>query len=199
MTVSIGLIGLGEAGRAIAEGLRGEDVAVRGYDVRVRTTQPSESGSARLESYRATVWLSWPCMHRVDRVDPRELRRDSRPGAGSIAHRSAYQHRLELQPELKWGVAEMVSATGAQFVDGAFMAAVPPARHRVPVLLSGPGAGAIATAVEGIGFNLEVLGNEPRQASARLQWLVDLELDRLATLPTDYVQIVELIGKALAR
>jgi len=100
----IGLIGLGEAGGAIASGLAESGVAIVGYDVRADTP------AIRATAERAGVTL-----------------------AGSVAE---------------------------------LVAAVPPRRHLVPMLVSGCGAKAFSDQVSPFGMNAEVLGDRVGQASA---------------------------------
>ncbi len=57
--------------------------------------------------------------------------------------------------------AEFVDGVGARYVEGAVMTSVPPYRIKVPLLLGGPDAAALAPLIEAIGF-------APRVASERL-------------------------------
>src|SRR5439155_13383771 len=68
--------------------------------------------------------------------------------------------------ETKRAVGHLVTKAGATYVDGAVLAAVPPERHRVPVLLSGDGASRLAELLTPYGMQLEIVGDLPGQASA---------------------------------
>ncbi|MFJ3779761.1 DUF1932 domain-containing protein [Streptomyces sp. NPDC090075] len=168
MTVRIGLIGAGEAGAAIAAGLRDEyGLAVLGHDAR------GHEDAVRQRATAAGVTL-------VD--DLRQLSADtdvllclaSAKGAVAIAEQTAphlrpgqvYADLNSASPEVKRTVGRIVAGSGAAYVDGAVMAAVPPKRHKVPILLSGDGAARLAELLTPLGMRLEVLGGDPGQASA---------------------------------
>ena len=168
MTASIGLIGAGEAGAAIAAGLHEEhDLEVLGFDARgddaVVRRRAADAGMRLLPDLRSLAAGS-------DVVICLTSAKVAVPIATEIApfleQRHIYADWNSASPEMKRAVAEAVRDSGARSVDGAVMAAVPPARHRVPVLLSGEGAHDLMTALEGLGMQLEVLGAEPGQASA---------------------------------
>src|SRR5574343_642284 len=55
-------------------------------------------------------------------------------------------------PGAKQRAAATVEATGARYVEGAVMTSVPPYRSRVPLLLGGPHAAALAPALQAQGF-----------------------------------------------
>lgn len=95
MTPRLEIIGLGEAGTALAAGLREQCAEVAGHDVR--------------------------------RAEP--------------------------------AVAEVVEAAGARFAGGAVMAAVPPHRHTVPVLLSGTGAEGVVAATAALALIDKAVGD----------------------------------------
>jgi 3-hydroxyisobutyrate dehydrogenase-like beta-hydroxyacid dehydrogenase len=168
MTPRIGLVGVGEAGAAIAAGLHEEHgLSVVGYDAR------GHENAVRNRAADAGVTL-------VD--DLRQLCADtdvllclaSAKVAVAIAEQAAphlrpaqvYADLNSASPEVKRTVGIIVAGSGAAYVDGAVMAAVPPQRHRVPILLSGGGAARLAELLTPLGMRLEVLGGEPGQASA---------------------------------
>lgn len=168
MTARIGLVGVGEAGAAIAGGLRDEhDLVVSGYDA--RGGEPDVRARAR----EAGVALE-DSLERLAGSSDVIVCLTSAKVASAVAHdlapwltaRHVYTDWNSASPDLMRSVAQVVESTGAAFADGAVMAAVPPHRHRVPVLLSGGGARALEDALDGCGMNLEVLGPEPGQASA---------------------------------
>lgn len=168
MTPRIGIIGVGEAGAAIAGGLRDEHgLTVVGYDARgddpVVQERAERAGVALVGSLaglaeRADVLI---CLASAKVAVP--IARDMAP---RLTGDHVYADWNSASPEVKREVGDVVGPTGAAYVDGAVMAAVPPHRHRVPVLLSGDGAEQLAAALAGFGMQLEVLGDEPGQASA---------------------------------
>ncbi|MEO3884681.1 DUF1932 domain-containing protein [Nonomuraea sp. B5E05] len=167
MSVTLGLIGLGEAGLAIADGLRTEGVEVHGYDVRAGDPAVAERiREAGVVPRASTADLAGTCDVLIGLTTASTAKAVVGDLEDSLRPRHVFTDWNSGSPGLKRELAGMVSRTGARFADGAVMGAVPPARHRVPVLLSGDGAEALAATVEGLGFNLEVIGPEPGQASA---------------------------------
>lgn len=168
MTPRIGLIGVGEAGAAIAAGLREEHgLGVAGYDAR------GNDPAVRARAEGAGVQLAASLAELAQRADvviclasakvAVPIARDVAP---HLTSGHVYADWNSASPEVKREVGDVVAPSGAAYVDGAVMAAVPPKRHRVPTLLSGPGAERLSAALTPYGFRLEVLGAEPGQASA---------------------------------
>jgi 3-hydroxyisobutyrate dehydrogenase-like beta-hydroxyacid dehydrogenase len=168
MTPRIGLIGVGEAGAAIASGLRDEHgLTVAGYDAR------GDDPAVRARAQRAGVELVSSLAELTEGADvvvclasAKVAVPVAKDAAPHLTARHLYADWNSASPEVKREVGEVLAGSGAAYVDGAVMAAVPPKRHRVPTLLSGPGAERLAAELTPYGFALEVLGSEPGQASA---------------------------------
>lgn len=163
----IGLIGLGEAGGAIASGLAESGVAIVGYDVRADTP------AIRATAERAGVTLAGSVAELVAAVDVVMCLTKAaaavpvaRMAAAELSARHVYADLNSASPAVKRGAAAAVEPTGARFADVAVMAAVPPRRHLVPMLVSGCGAKAFSDQVSPFGMNAEVLGDRVGQASA---------------------------------
>jgi 3-hydroxyisobutyrate dehydrogenase-like beta-hydroxyacid dehydrogenase len=165
---TIGLIGLGEAGTAIAAGLNEEARAqVVGYDPRqadptVRAAA-EQAGVMLLDSVTAVVEAAEIVISLTKANVAVRVAEDAAP---ALTARHIYADYNSSSPEVKRAVAATVAQTGARFVDGAVMSAVPPKRHRVPVLASGDGADDFGVFATGLGMEVEVIGDEPGQASA---------------------------------
>jgi 3-hydroxyisobutyrate dehydrogenase-like beta-hydroxyacid dehydrogenase len=71
-----------------------------------------------------------------------------------------------VSPATKRANAQAIQATGADYVEAAVMAAVPPQRLKVPMLLGGPRAAALAPALSDLGMNTTALADEVGVASA---------------------------------
>lgn len=71
-----------------------------------------------------------------------------------------------VSPGRKQKTAALVAEKGAQYLDMAVMAPVHPRGHATPVLLAGEQALAIAPMLEKLGFQLEVVGDQPGEATA---------------------------------
>ncbi len=92
------------------------------------------------------------------------------PAAESIAEflkpHHIYVDMNSASPQVKREVGAIVGAGGARFVEAVLMSVVPPNRHRTPALLCGSAAGELKQALDPLGMNLEVLGDEIGAAAA---------------------------------
>jgi 3-hydroxyisobutyrate dehydrogenase-like beta-hydroxyacid dehydrogenase len=71
-----------------------------------------------------------------------------------------------VSPAKKLANASLVEAAGADYVEAAVMAPVPPQRLRVPMLLGGKRAGEVAQALRDVGMNATALSDKIGVASA---------------------------------
>jgi 3-hydroxyisobutyrate dehydrogenase-like beta-hydroxyacid dehydrogenase len=69
-------------------------------------------------------------------------------------------------PGAKQRAAAVIEAAGGAYVEGAVMTSVPPYRIRVPLLIGGPRAAAIAPALAALGFSPRLASERPGVASA---------------------------------
>lgn len=168
MTRTVGLIGLGEAGSAIASGLLAQaGVTVVGYDV--RASEPAERG--RLDGLGVVVAESLGDLAAsTDTIISLTSAKVAVPVAqalvGGLSEQHVYSDWNSTSPQRKREVAAVIEPSGARFADGAVLAAVPPHQHRVPVLLSGAGAAVLVERLAPYQMALENLGGEVGQASA---------------------------------
>lgn len=86
--------------------------------------------------------------------------------AAHLEARHLYVDINSVSPAVKQAIHAAVAARGARFAEAAVMSTVPPLGHRVPMLLSGPGARAFAEAMAPFKMNLEVLDGVVGSASA---------------------------------
>ena len=166
-TPRLGLIGLGEAGGAIASGLAERGVLVVGYDAR------ADAPAVLAAAERAGVTLAGSVGELVAAVDvvlcltkAAAAVPVAEVAAAGLSARHVYADLNSASPAVKRAAAAVVEQTGAQFADVAVMAAVPPHRHLVPMLASGGGAKAFSAQVSQFGMRAEVLGDRVGQASA---------------------------------
>ena len=159
--LTIALLGLGEAGSAIASDLVAAGAVVRGYDpARPRGPEGVELAEDACAAAAGTdVVLSVNAASAAVDV--------AGSAAGALAPGQVYADLNSAGAKLKRAVADVVAPTGAAFADVALMAPVPGNGLRTPALVSGPGAGAFADRLGPLGMPVEVLGDEPGQAAAR--------------------------------
>ncbi len=166
MSARFGIIGLGEAGGAIAAGLVSAGATVVGYDATPNPVVHERCRSVGVTVVKDVEALAADADLTICLTSAKVAVSVAEALAPFLTQRHIYSDWNSASPEVKHQIADLVEARGAMFVDGAVMAAVPPQRHAVPVLLSGNGAAAFMAAVDGLGMQLENLGPEPGQASA---------------------------------
>lgn len=159
MTRAVAVLGLGEAGGAIASGLAGHGCEVRGWDPDerraaagvLRTPTPSEAVTgAELVMSLATA------AHALDAVAS---------VVSVLAPSQVYADLSTTAPALKREIAGLVAPTGADFADVALLGAVPANGIETPALASGGGAERFAELVRPFGMPVEVVGEEPGDAA----------------------------------
>jgi 3-hydroxyisobutyrate dehydrogenase-like beta-hydroxyacid dehydrogenase len=167
MTVRIGLIGLGEAGAAIAAGLREEQgLGVAAYDANPGDVVRQRADAVGVELVDDLAALASRAEVLICLASAKVAVAIAEQVAPHLGVHHLYADWNSAGPGTKRIVGDLVRKSGAAYVDGAVMAAVPPQRHRVPVLLSGDGAARLAELLTPLGMQLEVLGDQPGQASA---------------------------------
>jgi 3-hydroxyisobutyrate dehydrogenase-like beta-hydroxyacid dehydrogenase len=152
----IALIGYGEVGRILAEDLRAQDVAVSAYDLKLR----GELGEA-LREHALQFGVTLAASH-ADAVRAADLvisavtasqavpvAQACAPGLGAGAFFLDFN---SASPGAKIRAAGIVQAAGGRYVEGAVMTSIPPYRIKVPLLLGGPDAAALAPRLVGLGF-----------------------------------------------
>jgi 3-hydroxyisobutyrate dehydrogenase-like beta-hydroxyacid dehydrogenase len=159
-TPTIALLGLGEAGTAIAADLVAAGVAVRGYDPAGRAVpgvHPAQDAVAAVRGSGLVLSVNAASVALAA----------ARSAAGALGAGQVFADLNSGAPALKRALSAVVAPTGAAFADVALMATVPGRGVRTPALVSGPGAQAFADALVPLGMPVVVLGAEPGLAAAR--------------------------------
>ncbi len=158
---AVAVLGLGEAGSLIARDIVRAGHALRGWDPDLHGDLSeiplAPSLAAAVDGARFVLSVNWA-------VVALEVARETVPylRAGVI-----YADLNTAGPALKRELAAVVAPSGARFVDVAMMTPVPPLGVRVPMLLAGDGAPALAAFLEPLGTPLEIVGSQPGVAAAR--------------------------------
>lgn len=168
MTGPIGLVGFGEAGASIAGGLVEEGTRVVATDLRLT----SEQGDAlRAQAAELGVDLVADVAEVAERcatILSFVTSSAAVPVAQALAPHVGSGHLVvdanSTSPERVQEVGRALEGTGALVCDVAVMSAVPPHRHRVPMLASGPGARRFVDL--DVGFRVELVDGELGAASA---------------------------------
>jgi 3-hydroxyisobutyrate dehydrogenase-like beta-hydroxyacid dehydrogenase len=169
--VQIAIIGFGEAGSILGTDLARAGHAVGTYDIlmdasatraamvekaRRANVQPADSLATCVEG--AQLVISAVTATASGDV-ARAARRALRPGQFFLDINS-------VAPATKRANAALVEASGADYVEAAVMAAVPPQRLAVPVLLAGARAHALEPLLRRLGMSVTTVGDDIGTASA---------------------------------
>jgi 3-hydroxyisobutyrate dehydrogenase-like beta-hydroxyacid dehydrogenase len=172
MTERIAFIGFGEAGQTISRGLAKEAAkpAIRAYDILFGTP-----AGARLEAAANELGVGLARDH-VDAVREADMVMLTVTASSSLEAATSCLPGLRqgqllldmnsVSPRRKIETAALVAPTGAAYVDCAVMAPAAPYLHRVPCLVGGPGASALAPRAAALGMRMELVSAEVGQASA---------------------------------
>jgi len=169
MHETICFIGFGEAGQAIARGLRGEGVhRMRAYDLLfdgAGSLRPKtgELGVKIARDHADAVRGATLIFLAVTAKSSLEAAQSCLPGleAGQL-----FVDINSVAPQKKRDTAALVAPSGALYVDAAVMAPVAPSLHKVPILASGAAAREFASRAGALGMKVEAFGEEVGAASA---------------------------------
>jgi len=172
MSERIAFIGFGEAGQTLSRGLVKEAArpAIRTYDILFGKPE-----GARLEAAARELGVA-PARDHVDAVREADLvmlvvtasssleaTKSCLPG---LRKGQLFLDMNSVSPKRKIETAALVAPTGAAYVDCAVMAPAAPYLHKVPSLIGGPGAAALAPRAAALGMKMEFVSDEVGQASA---------------------------------
>jgi 3-hydroxyisobutyrate dehydrogenase-like beta-hydroxyacid dehydrogenase len=166
----VALIGYGEVGRILAEDLGAAGHVVTAYDLKLGTPE----GAAMQRHARAhhTTLAESP----AQAVQQAELVLSAVTASQTVAAAHACADGLpegcffldlnSASPGAKRAAAARTAEGAGRYVEAAVMAAVPPSRLEVPLLLGGRDAGALQPLLRELGFNARVASAELGIASA---------------------------------
>jgi 3-hydroxyisobutyrate dehydrogenase-like beta-hydroxyacid dehydrogenase len=167
---TIAFIGFGEAGQAIAAGLREAGAAqMSAWDILLprpqgdKLKQAAETAGVRCANSAADAARD------ATLIISAVTAASSVEAAQSVkAHLGGAPYFLDINsvsPGRKQETAKLLGET-ARYVDVAVLAPIYPARHRTPMLLAGPHAQAVAPMLAALGMRVSVAGTEIGAAAA---------------------------------
>ena len=169
-TPRISFIGFGEAGQAIASGLRDEGIErIAAWDILF-----PEPDGARLKAAGEAIGVctaasAADAVRETDLVISAVTAASSLEAARSVApHLTGTPYYLDINsvsPGRKQETAKLLGDR-ARYVDVAVIAPIHPARHRTPLLISGGQSEEIAPLLRELGMQLTVVSDEPGSAAA---------------------------------
>jgi 3-hydroxyisobutyrate dehydrogenase-like beta-hydroxyacid dehydrogenase len=167
----IAVIGFGEAGTILAADLAAAGCTVATYDILFDAAQ--SRGPMRAKAERAKVRAADSL---ADAVQDAQLviSAVTASSSGDVASSAAQTMRAgqvfldinSCSPAKKQSSAQSLETCGADYVEAAVMAPVPPQRLKVPMLLGGRRASDVAPALTALGMNAKAIADKIGVASA---------------------------------
>jgi 3-hydroxyisobutyrate dehydrogenase-like beta-hydroxyacid dehydrogenase len=155
------VLGLGEAGAAIAGDLAAQDtVEVHGYDPVAVATPAGVERHLDVQGAVVGADLVLAITPAADATTALVQTLDT------ISGRAVYADLSTSAPRLKQRLAGLAAAAGLRFVDVALMSPVPGGGLRTPALASGPAAVSFVATMRPLGMPVDAVGDEPGRAAA---------------------------------
>jgi 3-hydroxyisobutyrate dehydrogenase-like beta-hydroxyacid dehydrogenase len=170
MSPRIAFIGFGEAGQAMAAGLRDEGVErIAAWDILF----PEAAGAKLIEAAKKSGTRT--ASSAADAVRDAEIviaavtaassDEAARSVAGHLKGKPLYLDVNSVSPGRKQATAKLLGEE-ARYVDVAIVSAIHPARHKSPMMLAGPYAAAAGPVLTALGMKTQVVGDEVGAAAA---------------------------------
>lgn len=155
------VLGLGEAGAAIARDLAHAGWAVRGWDIRSGLAVDGVTVAGDIAAAAAGADLV------VSLVTAASARTVAEEAAPSLTPSMVYADLNTAGAALKRELAAIVEPSGALFADVAVLAPVPGRGLRTPLLAAGAGAPRFAELLRPLGATVDILPGPPGTAAGR--------------------------------
>jgi 3-hydroxyisobutyrate dehydrogenase-like beta-hydroxyacid dehydrogenase len=167
---TIAFIGFGEAGQAIAAGLREAGVeTMSAWDILfpqaagLRLKQAAEAARVRCANSAADAVRGADLI--ISAVTAASSVEAARSVKGHLAGAPYFLDINSVSPGRKQDTAKLLGDAG-RYLDVAVLAPIHPARHQTPMLLAGPHAQAIAPMLAALGMRVSIAGAETGAAAA---------------------------------
>ncbi|MBI5899821.1 MAG: NAD(P)-dependent oxidoreductase [Rhodocyclales bacterium] len=154
---SIGLVGYGEVGRILAEDLRAAGVErVLTYDIKFGTDADApllaHAAQHGVRPMTDHAFLAQAADLVISAVTADQTLAVAVASAPTLAPGAWFLDFNSASPRAKIEAARLIDGAGGRYVEGAVMTSVPPYRSKVPLLLGGSQAAALAPALTTLGF-----------------------------------------------
>ncbi|MFD6952639.1 hypothetical protein A6A08_06010 [Nocardiopsis sp. TSRI0078] len=160
MTV-ITMIGLGEAGRLIGEGLARAGARVQGHDPFVALSDTPIVQRSVLDDALTGAEVV------ISLVGPAAAQKVAADVLPLLPASAVYADLNTLSPGEKSAIGALAAGSGVPFADVAVMAPVPRAGSRTPLLAAGSGAEAFVEALSPLGTPVRAVSSDAGDAAAR--------------------------------
>lgn len=166
----IGFVGYGEVGRILSEDLRASGLSVSAFDVKLEGLQ-GEPLRAHAAEHGVTLVQSGAELARgvdfiISAVTASQAVAVARACAPAVKAGSFFLDFNSASPGAKQQAGAIIDAAGGRYVEGAVMTSLPPHRIRVPLLLGGANASALASHLLLLGFDAKAVSDKLGVASA---------------------------------
>ncbi|WP_298210858.1 NAD(P)-dependent oxidoreductase [Acidovorax sp.] len=169
----IGLVGYGEVGKIFSAGLQGRPgvASVAAWDLKfanlaqrdAQRQHAAQAGVVAVDSMRA---LCERCDCIISAVTASSTLAVAQEAAQHIRAGTVFLDLNSASPGTKQQAAALIEAQGAHYVEAGVMTSVPPYGIRVPMLLGGPQAAALAAVLAGWGMDAKPVSEQLGVASA---------------------------------
>ena len=168
---NVGLVGYGEVGRILAEDLRKQDVSVSAYDIKLRSDQAGRPLREHARNHGVALSASHAELAAesdfiVSAVTASQAVPVAEACAKTLKQGAWFLDFNSASPGAKQRAGAIIDGAGGQYVEGAVMTSVPPLRLKVPLLLGGGAAEALAPLLAELGFAPKVASDKLGVASA---------------------------------
>ncbi|OIR02653.1 NAD binding domain of 6-phosphogluconate dehydrogenase [mine drainage metagenome] len=166
----IGLVGYGEVGRILAEDLRARGIHVSAHDRKLGgpDESPLIEHAARhgVERAGSHAELAAGADLIVSAVTASQAVNVAEACAPALRSGAWFLDFNSASPGAKIKAAGAIDGAGGRYVEGAVMTSIPPYRIRVPLLLGGAHAAALAPQLKTLGFDARLASEQLGVASA---------------------------------
>jgi 3-hydroxyisobutyrate dehydrogenase-like beta-hydroxyacid dehydrogenase len=167
----IGIVGFGEAGSILGEDLAKAGSEVSTYDILLdqastRARMEAKAGEVGVRTVNSLSEVIAGSDLIISAVTASSAAEVAAGAASSLQRGQVFLDINSVSPATKRANAQAVEASGADYVEAAVMAPVPPQRLAVPMLLGGRRASALAEALRALGMNTTAIAEDIGIASA---------------------------------
>ena len=167
----LGMVGYGEVGRIFSAGLRGHVESVSAWDLQfaqddLRDACLSHASDAGVLACASLPTLCARCDLVISAVTASNTLAVAEAAAAHIRPGAVFLDLNSASPATKQAAARLIEARGALYVEAGVMTSVPPFGIRVPMLLGGPHAAALARVLNGWGMEATAVSDKLGVASA---------------------------------
>lgn len=162
----LGLIGYGEVGGIFGAGLQRSVRRVCAWDTRLTDAMRARAAQDGVRLCDSAAQLQQHCDFVISAVTAANAVAAAQQAAAALRPGTVFLDLNSASPDAKRDASARVEAAGGVYVDAGVMSSVPPHGIRVPMLLSGPQANAVAARLRQWGLDATAVADTVGTASA---------------------------------